>query len=281
MVKGPALPPRNGDVIEQNDSVRTRKLGDVLDQLDLDRCDPGFTLVAVSPDVELLRHSVAVVRDLGEEAVGATDLVTGMKLMLQLQPRYALIDMELLADQDPKGPLGQHLEAHQDRLIVAVHKKDKRALAVLVESAAAELIFKPADPEEVRVRLTRLLRLGHPRSDELGLGPDGDEDQLEAVRPVVGCWYLDVAMASIQDHETGELRQLSQPELRALLTLLDCRGTTVSRDDLSRQVFGVDWDPRSRRLDALMARLRRKLACERHEHDYVRTDFGRGYRLEV
>jgi DNA-binding response OmpR family regulator len=117
--------------------------------------------------------------------------------------------------------------------------------------------------------------------DPAPAGPVASIEVSSRRRPLIGCWVLDVALCALQDAETGEIRQLSSAECRALSILHEHRGTTVSRELFSQHVFGEDWDPRSRRLDALMSRLRRKLSCGCMAQEAIRTDFGRGYRLDI
>ncbi|MDZ7827346.1 MAG: winged helix-turn-helix domain-containing protein [Gammaproteobacteria bacterium] len=242
--------------------------------------------MTISDDCELMRPVTAVVQELGLEIANASDLISGMKLVCQLQPCFALIDMHMLAEESPESELGEHLRHHGSRLIAALHRRDRVAAEIVAHADVAEVLFKPVDPEEVRLRISRLLKgiRGSPDTTpapESGPRPAFSVEAASSRRPRIGCWLLDVALCVLQDAETSEIRQLSSAECRALSILHEHYGNTVSRELFSQHVFGEDWDPRSRRLDALMSRLRRKLNCDCMAHEAIRTDFGRGYRLDI
>lgn len=271
-------------LIRQSDEVDKRRFGDVLDPLEASRGSSGFALVTISDDCELVRQVTAVVHELGLEIANARDLVSWLKLVYELQPHYTLIDMHMLAGNPPDGELCQHLLDHAHRLIVALHRRDRVAAEVIACADVAEVVFKPADPEEVWLRISRVLRevpdASVPVTEAAPAELAASSERSTRPRPRIGCRILDVALCALQDIETGEILQLSSAECRALSILCEHRGATVSREMFSRHVFGEDWDPRSRRLDALMSRLRRKLGCHCTDHEEIRTDFGRGYRLD-
>ncbi|MBM3989980.1 MAG: response regulator transcription factor [Planctomycetes bacterium] len=75
----------------------------------------------------------------------------------------------------------------------------------------------------------------------------------------------------------GERIDLSPKEFDLLRTLVEARGRTLSRVDLLRIVWGMHFDPRTNVVDALVARLRRRL--DRGEESVIETVFGEGYRV--
>lgn len=60
----------------------------------------------------------------------------------------------------------------------------------------------------------------------------------------------------------GREERLSMREERALAMLLERSGRVVSRDELSRAIDDEAWNSASRRVNALIARLRGKLYCD-------------------
>lgn len=75
---------------------------------------------------------------------------------------------------------------------------------------------------------------------------------------------------------------LSPPQYRFLLTLVDAQGQVVSRDEIIRAVWPGE-DPggiSDQAIDALVRRLRARLAEADPAHEYIVTVRGHGFRLE-
>lgn len=70
---------------------------------------------------------------------------------------------------------------------------------------------------------------------------------------------------------------LSPKEFDLLRTLAEARGRTLSRMELLQQVWGIHFDPQTNVVDALVARLRRRI--ERGGAPLIETVVGEGYRI--
>ena len=78
--------------------------------------------------------------------------------------------------------------------------------------------------------------------------------------------------------ERGGARvDLSPKEFDLLRTLAEARGRTLSRVELLRIVWGIHFDPQTNVVDALVARLRRRI--DRSETSLIETVVGEGYRM--
>lgn len=70
---------------------------------------------------------------------------------------------------------------------------------------------------------------------------------------------------------------LTEAEFDLLLHLAKNQGTPVSRDNLYRDLIGMEWDGCSRTIDVRIVRLRKKFKCD--ESVKIKTIRGVGYSL--
>jgi DNA-binding response OmpR family regulator len=91
----------------------------------------------------------------------------------------------------------------------------------------------------------------------------------------IGDLRIDVARRIVE--RGGERIDLSPKEFDLLRTLAEARGRTVSRTELLSVVWGINFDPETNVVDALVARLRRRL--DRTGPQLIETAIGEGDRL--
>jgi DNA-binding response OmpR family regulator len=75
----------------------------------------------------------------------------------------------------------------------------------------------------------------------------------------------------------GEPRELTTAEFNLLALFLQKPGRVLSRDELMDLLKGHDWTPMDRSIDALVARLRKKLEPDSERPMLVKTVRGVGY----
>lgn len=75
----------------------------------------------------------------------------------------------------------------------------------------------------------------------------------------------------------GVRLELSPREFEVLQLLAEARGRTVTKAELLRSAWGMDFDPETTLVEVLVTRLRRKLHA--HGPPLLHTERGRGYRL--
>ncbi|MCY3001754.1 MAG: response regulator transcription factor [Planctomycetota bacterium] len=86
---------------------------------------------------------------------------------------------------------------------------------------------------------------------------------------------LDVGRRIVE--RAGQRIDLSPKEFDLLRALVEARGRTVSRTELLEVVWGIRFDPGTNVVDALVARLRRRV--DRKGIPLIETVVGEGYRL--
>ena len=123
---------------------------------------------------------------------------------------------------------------------------------------ADDYIVKPFESEELLARLEAVHRR-RKALPVLTVGP---------LRIDVGRRIVDL---------NGERIELSPREFDVLGELVQSAGRTVSRAELLRNVWGIEFDPGTKIVEVQVARLRRKLG--RGTTSIIQTVVGEGYRL--
>jgi len=75
----------------------------------------------------------------------------------------------------------------------------------------------------------------------------------------------------------GEICDLTTAEFNLLLLLLERPGRVLSRDEIMDLLKGHDWSPVDRSIDALVARLRKKVEPHSERPMLIKTVRGIGY----
>jgi DNA-binding response OmpR family regulator len=127
-----------------------------------------------------------------------------------------------------------------------------------LRTGADDYILKPFEFDELLARIEAVVRR---------------RQTLPVFR--VGDLRVDVAKRVVE--RDGERVELSPKEFDLLRTLAEAKGRVVSRSELLRVVWGIHFDPETNVVDALVARLRRRL--ERTGTPVVETVIGQGYRI--
>ena len=128
-----------------------------------------------------------------------------------------------------------------------------------LDLGADDYIAKPFQPRELLARIHSLLRRV---SDEKKISIKG---------------YFEVDELHREIKMKGELLQLTNKEYELLSLLVFNPGVIYTRDDLLREIKGVEAKLFSRSIDILISRLRNKIEKNTESTEYIKTIWGKGY----
>ncbi len=131
-----------------------------------------------------------------------------------------------------------------------------------LEMGADDYLPKPFDPAELLARIRAILRRSSPQRPAVAAIAVGD---------------IELDGGNRTARRAGTPLDLTTVEFDLLAALLRLAGTTVSREDLVRNVLGRDFSPFDRSIDTHVCNLRRKLGPLRDGGERIKGVRGAGY----
>jgi two-component system, OmpR family, response regulator len=188
----------------------------------------------------------------------APDGETGLDLVRKLDVDLVLLDL-LLPGKGGLEILEQIREAKPRLPVIAVTALDDTGSKVGgLDAGADDYVTKPFSVEELAARVRARLRWGDEEEGVMKAGP------------------VTLDMGSHRVLMDGREVSLSARELELLAAFMRHPGQVLSRGQLLRLVWALDFDPGSNVVEVYVAALRRKLGAE-----VIETVRGSGYRFVV
>ena len=148
---------------------------------------------------------------------------------------------------------------HSSPIIMLSARGDSEDKIKGLDLGADDYIAKPFQPRELLARIHSLLRRV---SDEKKISIKG---------------YFEVDELHREIKMKGELLQLTNKEYELLSLLVFNPGVIYTRDDLLREIKGVEAKLFTRSIDILISRLRNKIEKNTESPEYIKTIWGKGY----
>ena len=218
-------------------------------------------VLVVDDDPNFRRFTALALETAGIDHEDAADGAEGLRVLEEAPEGHfdaILLDLEmpvatgwdLLFDVREKG-------REVPVLIVSAHEALQGRVRGLT-MGADDYIVKPVEYEELIARLRAVVR----RRNSL---PTKTIEDLT----------LDLARRKVT--RSGRSVHLSPREYDLLLALVNTDGELMSREELLREVWDLDFDPETNVVEVHIGRLRRKL--NQHGPDVIENVRGRGYRI--
>lgn len=136
-----------------------------------------------------------------------------------------------------------------------------------LETGADDYVLKPIEPRVLVARARALLRRAQPAESA---APSTQGDTLSFGELVISPPDRAVSWRGLPV-------ELKTAEYNLLLILARAAGTVLSRDDILKQLRGIEFDGIDRTVDAGISRLRRRFEDASPEPHKIKTIWGRGY----
>ena len=185
----------------------------------------------------------------------------------------SLITLDLTLGSDDGLAIIRQVRAESDIPVIMVSgKNDAIDRVVGLELGADDYITKPFNLREVLARVRAVLRRHEPAQAQVSQGaqPHG-HDRIQFDR-----WILDLTSRELKSTD-GEARELTTGEFNLLELFVKRSHRVLSRDEIMDLLKGHDWSPIDRSIDALVARLRKKIEDSVASPKHVKTVRGVGY----
>lgn len=213
----------------------------------LERIMPLSKRALVIEGEQALRSSLSpLFQNSGLDLYGAGSMEDARALLPVLKPAVTIVDREL-RDGDGLDLVVEAVQSGAQALIVSTHNSSEDRIKALL-LGAQEYLAKPADPEEVYLRVRNMLATQSPSHLDRGM-----------VREFGGV-RVDLTSRAVLRADGSHLDELTETELAVLRMLAENADRIVSRESLHPVVTGAVADGKpTRAIDTCVSRLRIKL----------------------
>ena len=138
-----------------------------------------------------------------------------------------------------------------------------------LENGADDYVTKPFSLIEFLARVKAAIRRGATRNKEV------------TPANLIAIGQLKIDFISYSAFIDGAMVKMSHTEIEILKFLWNRKNETVKRDDIMKQVYGVDGDITTRTIDNFIVRLRQKIELDPASPKHILTVHGMGYKLVI
>jgi DNA-binding response OmpR family regulator len=229
---------------------------------------PGLSmerLLVVDDDAELCRLVMRFLTREGFEITWAPSGAAGVERALAGDYSLIMLDV-MMPDMDGFCVLRRIRQQSRTPVLMLTARGDTHDRIRGLEMGADDYLPKPFDPAELAARIRAILRRSTPQSPALAVIAVGDIELDGGARCV---------------RRSGIAVDLTTVEFDLLAALLRVAGSTVSRQDLVRNVLSRDFSPYDRSIDTHVCNLRRKLGPLEDGGERIKGVRGAGYLYAV
>jgi len=185
--------------------------------------------------------------------------------IIQQQPDLVILDL-MLPGKDGISICREVREGFNHIIVMLTASNEVVDHVLGLEIGADEFINKPVEPRILLAHLRALLR----RQQQLNQQPVIEKYQVGHIELFENDRLVKVS---------GEKIDLIQNEYELLFLLFSHVGKVISRDDIFRELKGIEYDGMSRFTDILISQLRTKLAVDGISGNHIKTVRNKGYIL--
>lgn len=194
----------------------------------------------------------------GDEAVS---------VIVAAQPDLVVLDL-MLPGLDGLSVCREVRPHYSGPILMLTAREDDMDQVAGLEMGADDYVKKPVEPRVLLARIRALLR----RTE----GPGSGAEHNGCLRDLrFGALEINLATRSVS--LSGAEVKLSTTEFETLWALASHSGEVLSRDALSRELKGREYDGLDRSIDICISRLRRKLEVNPDAPEGIKTVWGSGY----
>jgi len=219
-------------------------------------------ILIVEDDADLVRGLRVNLAHEGYEVEAEGDGAAGLEAARSGRFDLVLLDL-MLPEKDGFEVLRELRDAGDAIPVICLTARGQESDVVAgFRLGADDYVVKPFSVAELTGRIAAVLRRTKSASERLDFGP---------VTVDVG--------ARRASHEDGRAEDLTPIEMDLLLYLVDRRGEAVPREQVLKDLWGLDRFATTRTLDNHVARLRKKIEPDPAEPTVLLTVHGIGYRI--
>jgi DNA-binding response OmpR family regulator len=225
--------------------------------------------VLIVEDDEVIAEGMARhLSDAGFEPIRVLNGTQGLARLRYERPDVCVVDLMLPGTDGWRLIESARNEGIGTPIVVVSARGTEHDRVHALEIGADDYLVKPFSMKELVARVQANARRG-PRAEQ---EQRGEAIEIEELR---------VDPREVQAYVHGESASLTPTEFRLLYALALERGRVVTRDELLQRVWGRRETHRDRTVDVFVRKLREKIDRRSHDHSFIQTRYGVGYKLEA
>jgi DNA-binding response OmpR family regulator len=225
--------------------------------------------VLIVEDDEVIAEGMARhLSDAGFEPIRVLNGIQGLARLRYERPDVCVVDLMLPGTDGWRLIESARSEGIGTPIVVVSARGTEHDRVHALEIGADDYLVKPFSMKELVARVQANARRG-PRAEQ---EQRGEAIEIEELR---------VDPREVQAFVHGESASLTPTEFRLLYALALERGRVVTRDELLQRVWGRRETHRDRTVDVFVRKLREKIDRRSHDHSFIQTRYGVGYKLEA
>lgn len=226
-----------------------------------------YKVLLVEDDVELATLTADFLQQFEFDCKMLHGASAAVPTVLEFQPDLVLLDV-MLPDGDGLDICRQLNPCFDGKIVMLTARTDTIDQVLGLELGADDYIAKPVEPRLLLAKCRAVLRRDEGKEAQVKPEPEPE---------VIRFAGTEVNMRRREIYQAGELIDLSNPEYDLLMLLINHRGEIVSRDQISQQLRGVEYDGQSRQIDIHISSIRNKLADNSASPELIKTVRSKGY----
>lgn len=220
-------------------------------------------ILVVEDDVELSASICEYLELEGYNVAAETNGALACDRILNSQPDLVILDV-MLPGKDGISVCREVRSSYHGYIVMFTAKEDEIDQIVGLELGADDYLFKPIKPRLLLAKIKSFLRRDIPTLAEAVVGPLN-----------FGSLSIDLEARAVT--LLSEDVSLTTAEYEMLRLLASSAGEILSRDDISRELKGNEYDGLERSIDNKISQLRRKLGDNPRQPSKIKTVRSKGY----
>jgi len=220
------------------------------------------TVLVIDDDCNVRDTIGVMLEQEGFHAVLADDGSVGVQQALAIKPGVILVDLRMPGLSGAEVCQQLRATGMKTPLIVLSASGGETDKVRLLDIGADDYVVKPFGARELLARIRAVLRRTAP--DDIRLIEFG-QVQVDLTRRIV--------------KKAGQELKLTRAEYNLLTYFLQNADRPLTREMILNSVWGYDWLPHTRTVDAHVVRLRQKLESDASRPRHFQTVHGVGYRF--
>lgn len=225
-------------------------------------------ILLIDDDPEWGRLVEIVLRSIGAIVFQAYSGQQGLKDAFALQPELVLLDIGM-PDMDGFDVCARLREMTDLPILMLTAHTSESDMLRGFRVGADDFVKKPFNKNELEVRVRALLRRSAARDNERASMVSYNDS------------VLNIDLCSRTVRLRGEVVPLSPREYALLAYLVSTQGKIATYHELMRELWGEFQVNGASLISLNIFHLRKKLQDGQHGHQYIRTNWGRGYWFET